>query len=663
MLCLALALWACDDDNSGVLPSIDATPDAAASDAQVEASKTAVRMDFTLSDGFFAAPFPDVSRRPPGRPPQLAGLPNPAAVPLIETLRAELMATANGWSVSGAIFFSLTDALDPASLPDVSASVTDDASAFVLPLTVEGPRTPIRARYEADGGPLGAPHFVSLLPYQGFPLAEGTLYAAVLTTALRGADGLPLPCSPVVAEIYDGQSVSGLDDTAWSTWRQALIRLAERGVPPERIAGLAVFSTGAPTHQMTDARADALEAMPAPAAPPELTEVQDDFCVYTGTIEMPTWQQGAPPFATEGGAWAWEDGHLVLQGHEEANLVLTVPRHPMPEAGYPLVVFSRTGGGGDRPLVDRGFRPAHDAPPEEPGSGPARHFARAGFAGLSIDGPHGGRRNITGGDEQFLIFNINNPAALRDNIRQSALELVLAAHLIDALTVDLSTCPGAEGPALRFDHDHLALMGHSMGATIAPLAFAVEPRFGALLLSGAGGSWLENVVHKISPIATAPLAQGLLRYGLRELHSNDIALTLLQWAGEAADPPLYGAAARDRHVLMMQGIVDTYILPPMANTESLALGLDLAGPALDATEPRLAAFEGLESLLPLAGHAALAWPVRGNGERGATRVVTQNRQGPVEDGHEVVFQTPGPKAQYEHFLSTWLTGTPEVPAP
>ena len=37
-------------------------------------------------------------------------------------------------------------------------------------------------------------------------------------------------------------------------------------------------------------------------------------------------------------------------------------------------------------------------PPRVPGSGPAREFARVGFAGVQVDGPLGGLRNTTGGD-------------------------------------------------------------------------------------------------------------------------------------------------------------------------------------------------------------------------------------------------------------------------
>ena len=90
----------------------------------------------------------------------------------------------------------------------------------------------------------------------------------------------------------------------------------------------------------------------------------------------------------------------------------------MPTDGFPLVTLVRTGAGGDRPLVDRGIDPMRHAG-ATPGTGPAMHFAHEGIAGAQIDGPHGGLRNITHSDEQFLVFNIQNPTALRDNLFQN----------------------------------------------------------------------------------------------------------------------------------------------------------------------------------------------------------------------------------------------------
>jgi hypothetical protein len=412
-----------------------------------------------------------------------------------------------------------------------------------------------------------------------------------------------------------------------------------------------------------------------------MTDSFPEYCVYASTVRMPDYQQGTPPYSETGGGWSYDSaGHLVLDHEEEANVVVTVPRRAMPTAGFPTGVFVRTGGGGDRPLVDRGVQAVNHGPPIEPGTGPALYFARAGFAGAQVDGPHGGLRNITHGDEQVLMFNITNPIAMRDNIRESALELILFAHMLARFDVDASTCAGVTTPSgtghIIFDTGTLALMGHSMGATIAPLVLAHEERFRAGVLSGAGGSWIENVMFKLSPFEVRPFAELIVRYNGsgRHLTEFDPVLSLLQWAAEPADPPVYDRyiiheplAGAPRSVLMFQGIVDTYIMPTIADATSLSLGIDLADPERDiSTDPRISMFPPVGTLLDLVGRRVVTLPQQGNlavtGTAGATGVVVQLPQDMVEDGHEVAFQTEPPKHMYQCFLTSYAQGAARVPA-
>jgi hypothetical protein len=425
-------------------------------------------------------------------------------------------------------------------------------------------------------------------------------------------------------------------------------------------------------------RDDAVAAHPLalPPTPPALLATYDDYCVFRTTISVPVYQSGEPPYQTVGGDWRFDAaGHPLFDHMEDARIVFTIPRAPRPAAGWPTVVFVRTGGGGDDPLVDRG--PATDPTfnqPVVPGSGPAMHFARVGFAGVQIDGPLGGLRNTTNGDEDFLIFNVLNPAALRDNVRQSAMELSLVARALPALGFDASACPGTSAAPAAFDPAHLALMGHSMGSWIAPLALAFEPRYGAAVLSGAGGSYIANVMDKIKPIHVRPYAEILLDYNMdqRSLDAHDPALTLLQWEAEPSDPQAYDRrivrepadGEAPRSVLMLQGIVDHYILPSIANATSLALGLDAAGPLYDASnaEEQSLTQVPLAARLPLAGLHAIALPAAGNAGASTTALVVQHPGDAIEDGHEVVFQTDPPKHQYRCFLQSFARGgAPTVP--
>ncbi len=170
-----------------------------------------------------------------------------------------------------------------------------------------------------------------------------------------------------------------------------------------------------------------------------------------------------------------------------------------------------------------------------------------------------------------------------------------------------------------------------------------------------------------------PIAELILGYPARdrELTEHDPAVSLVQWAAEPADPPVYNLLLLERpqpfpHILMLQGIVDTYIMPPIANASSLSLGLDLAGQALDAEHPALRHLRSLEPLLPFSGRERIDLPASGNRRSGAldrrTAVVVQHPEDGVEDGHEVVFQTDPPKFQYRCFLESFAAGDmPVVP--
>jgi pimeloyl-ACP methyl ester carboxylesterase len=257
---------------------------------------------------------------------------------------------------------------------------------------------------------------------------------------------------------------------------------------------------------------------------------------------------------------------------------------------------------------------------------------------------------------------------------------MLQAHILPTISFDVSDCPGAVTASgstqVSFDVTHLAIMGHSMGATIAPLTVALEPAFKSVVLSGAGSSWIENVLYKELPLYVKPALEILLDYNISNgqvMTEYDPALSLFQWAIESADPQVYDsevidapvAGASSRQVLMFQGIVDHYILPDIANATTLTLGLDMAGAELDQSPEEPAGQTLVSTVLPLVGHGDIPLPASGNltaadGSK-VTGVLVQAPGDAIEDGHEVVFQTDGPKHQYQCFLASTLTGVATVP--
>lgn len=637
---------------------------------------------------FYDAPFPSDDLVRSGGTIDIGGFPNPSNIAMV-TMTKAMASQAHGFAEEGGVFFSVTGTVEQVLLPSMADTVTPAASVALLNVQPGSPDylkpIPLKVQFESDGGPYGAPDLLSLLPLQGTPMRPNTRYAAVVTTALG------VKASSEMTGLTTGTQPAGMSASVFQEYQQAIASLGKAGIAASSIAGLAVFTTDDPTAQLPVVLKAAEALTPAPDRPFTRTDLYDSYCVYESTMSVPDYQLGAAPFNFEcaaddplclktGGAWTFDAaGQPILSRHEEAGIVITIPRAPMPADGWPIAHFIRTGGGGSRPLVDRGPESVNGGPPIVPGSGPALWFAMAGMAGAEMDGPHENLRNLTNENEDFLMFNVFNPPALRDNIRESGVEYALFAHVLENLTLDVSDCPGTTGPA-HFDASHFALMGHSMGATIAPLSVAFEPLYRAVVVSGSGASWIENVIWKQQPLNIRNVLGVLLGYTQQRqaVLDDDPILTLFQWAEEPADSDVYSrdiiaeppTGEEPRHWLMEQGIVDHYILPPIANAMSLSLGLDLLGTELDDKSAELAdaGDPTLASVIQFStGKPILTYPVAGNRTsqgQTLTTLVTQHPADGIEDGHEMVFQTDAPKREYRCFLQTWVQGkTPVVPAP
>jgi hypothetical protein len=637
-----------------------------------------VSMSFSRARGLYDAPFPSDDLRRSDGTIVLDQIPNPDGIKLIAD-GLKLLSTQKGFSTSAGIYFRLSAPLDEKKLPDLGGSTKATSPIFLVAVDANAPdlmqRRPVQIAFYTDGGPFGAPNLLSLVPLQGMPLRPNATYAAVVTKKIVDVHGEPLAPSPSLSQLVAGHQPAGMSAQAFATYRRALDALSQGGVHSGELAALTVFTTGDPSAELGLVRADML-SRPLPSPAPfvrSTTDAATDFCVFQSALDMPDYQSGDTPFLQDGGQWQFDaDGKPILQRLSRSRLFVSIPNRPMPPGGFPVVVFVRVGAGGDRALVDRGTCATEDfTVANQPDTGPALYFARAGFAGVQIDGPVGGLRNPSGDvvQESLNFFNFMNAAALRDNVRETAAELALLAHVLPAISV--GACAGSS--TVKLDTTHIALMGHSNGAWVAPLAAAYEPMYGALILSGAGASYIANVMDKQKPLKVRPLAEIVLNYNQRQrdLTPNDPGLVLVQWGAESSDPQVYddriilqrAEGAQPRHVLMLQGIVDHYILPNIANATSLPMGLELAGDALDANNAEEQALNqtSLTTLLALAGRRQLPLPVSGNAAGGAaTAVVVQHPSDGVEDGHESVFQTDAPKHQYRCFLQSWAAGLPTV---
>lgn len=633
----------------------------------------------TPGDGFFAAPFPmDERLGDDGRMP-IVDLPGARNLPLLEGL-AE---TASEHRVSQipVIWFGLRGALGELN-PDRPIH-GEDAPILLVdvdPASAErGRRVPVVASVVRSDAYAPVP-LLAVSPVPGFVLRPATTYAAIVLRELGDADGELLGTPAEVLAGLRGRARDARDwperVEAWSGLRDAL---PELDLTPDDVAGAAVFTTGdvvADVFELTEA---VRQAHPVVIEGLAIAEQRGGswprYCELHGTVRMPQFQRGEPLFNTEGLFEFGGDGLPVVQRYDDLPVVITVPREPMPEAGYPLAMYFHGSGGRSDQLVLRG--PVTRSGELAEGEGPAFVLAGQGFAAAGIAHPVNPER--VPGATAIAYLNFANLKAFRDTFRQGIIEQRLYLDALLDLRIPSAALEGCEGVSLpsggsayRFDEASVVAMGQSMGGMYTNLVGAVDPRIQAVVPTGAGGHWsrfilITELLARQGLDATALLGNLLgLDEGFTWMHP---ALHIAQLAWEPAEPMVYlPRLAEDplpghpvRPIYQPVGEGDSYFPPPIFDAFALAYGNDQAGEEVwPSMQRRLALAEG-------GGAGLLSYPVSHN--RVAldgtpyTGVVVQYAGDGFTDPHVIFTQFPEVKAQYACFFGSWLrAGVAEVVA-
>lgn len=641
-------------------------PKAKAGDVGAEAPGVRAIMRFEASAGFFDAPFPIEHRRNDDGTLRLDGFPDPANSAALAQLRALAAATPTGFSLNGAIFVRFDGAIDAANLPSPRDATKPESPLFLVNVTAGSPdrgrRVPLLSSFKTSAETYSPENLLAVMPYPGFPLEPDTTYALVVRRALGGADQKPLSAAEAWARLAAGDAPEGEHGSrAKGDFAPLLDWLAEEKIDPDDIAAATVWKTGDPRTSQLRWR-DHVATLPAP----EVTELAladdyDDYCVIDGKIDLPIFQKGPKPYDAPGSGYIVEDasGNPVVQEQDHLGFVITIPKKvPMPEGGFPIVLHGNGAGGKARQVIDRAAaaeNPADGLGPK--GRGPALYFANRGIAVLGFPAPLAWDRNPTGQSGKSATFNVGNLTAFRGNIQQGALDFTTLVRVVEQLELDASLCAAATAPTGTFHYDtsRVYLHGHSNGSTMGGLAIPTEPGIAAGMLSGAGGTWIQELTIAESPVPFRGVVKLLLGYDAEDtVDAFDPPLTLFQtvmdpvdvttWARHIARAPLAGSAARP--LLLIEGVIDTFHFPEMVDTQGLAAGLDVMGPLVD-TEA--------EEAYALAGRGVLSAPASGNVDAkplAVTGVTLQRAQREGIDGHHVHYEWEDVKYRYSCFFET-----------
>jgi hypothetical protein len=613
---------------------------------------------------FYDLPFPMELRRDPDGTVALTNFPFPPANALVESYRVALERT-QGFGINSGVFFKFDAPIDPASLPaSPAASAAPGASVFLIDVDPRSPsrgtRTPLWIQFREVGDAWRDDNLLVVMPVPGLPLEPDTLYAAVVTDDLLGADAAPVTASAFLQRMRAGSATTAFEKQALPLYQKLWKQLEKgEGLSRERVVGATVFRTGDATAPLEAVeRYVRSKVRPAPSnLLLDAARSTGAYWVMTGQILAPQFQNGPPPFAAAGtGIFQFDGkGRPLVQRLDTLNFVLTIPKErddgtlSMPKRGWPIAPYMHGTGGSRNSFIN---------------DGTAGRLAAQGIASIGIDQPlHGLRPGATADGANF--YSPLNPDSLRDNPLQAATDSLVVHQLARRLTVDpafLAADPGAGFVAttkkIRFDKKRVMYVGHSQGATTGPLFLGVARNVLGGVLSAGGGHLLVNILTReqefFAGLKLRDLVQILLGGPVDLFHP---ALHLLQMGSEVSDPVAFAPQFAQRRkgrplsILFTHGTADGYVTTPMTAAMVVAARYPLVAPTFPPIAfPLLPGYQYQEAF-DLAGLPTLTTPVSGNlatGKNLATGgMVLYDGQ-----GHFPFFQYEPARAQWTGFMRT-----------
>jgi enamine deaminase RidA (YjgF/YER057c/UK114 family) len=629
-------------------------------------------LDDLAAEAWFDHPWPSDFRRDPDGAVHITGYYNPRSVVLIKTYLTAMAKAIDGFSPVAAGYLRFTGPIEPATLPaNPSEATSSDASVQLIDVDEASPERGQRKRvtlhWRLEEGAWWRPYTLAFMPTMGFPLRPSTRYALVVTNDVTASDSSRIGVAPELRQVLGIDAAAGATQGLRDRWAPAVTALEQAGVDRARIVHLTVFTTSDPTKEAMLFADHARSRQPAPTVDDawELKEQTTEYDVYEGSFgPSPDYQRGEPPFEYVGGGFEVDaQGVPVVQREFHARFALAVPKAsscPMPADGYPVVMYAHGTGGDYRSVL----------------GATGKSLALRCMAAMGVDQiMHPGRLPEGKWVPELLFFNVQNPDAMRTNIRQSAIDEVVRARLIRESGIDVPASVSATGAAIRMARSPVVFFGHSQGGLNGPLFLAVDDGARGGVLSGSGSMTTITLMEKTKPdpniaVLTKTLLLALSPEEYPELNRLHPGLSLVQTMGDPVDPihyvpmmvqrPRPGFAPKS--IYQTEGVNpdftgDNYTPPYAIEVQAIATGLPWMKPVIH-TVPE-ASYAGVPAVgIPSDG-------LSGNLPGGkASGVLAQWPASEASDGHFVVSQIPAARDQAAQFCRN-LFDDPvgRIPAP
>lgn len=515
---------------------------------------------------FTATPWPTDRLLVDGRP-DLSTFPNEGQKQIIDRYLAYGNEVLDGWGRNSAVYFQLSAPIDMASLPSSDVSMRDpEAVVQLVDVTADSPRYGqqlplVFSQVDGEDDPYYLGPTLAFRPVFGFPLADSGTYCALVTRAVRGADGLYLAATPAfVSALADEPSLAPL--RAW---------LEGSELESADIAAATCFTTQDATREMREIERFIAQRETTPPFELEYRGRTQHFYEVIGWYLTPNLQSGVKPYRDEGGDVVFgADGDPVVAEDERVRFRLLIPRQlEMPETGWPIILYSH-GTFGDWETCIQGEQ---------------TRAVREGLAMICVDQPLHGTRGV-GGEVNYLdVFNFLNPRSGRMTFRQSAVDTMWLTKMIVDGRFDLAADATDFGQAIEMDPNVIVFFGHSHGGLAGTIVLAMDARIKGAVLSGASGVLIETIIRRKDPLDILSTLATVLSVDASRLDTFHPTLSLAQTLVDATDPINYApywlepvTGGNSKHVFMTEGTLDAQSPAVGADAVAAAAGIPLLNP-------------------------------------------------------------------------------------
>lgn len=484
---------------------------------------------------FGAHPWPsDALKRPSGRL-RLDHFPNPTESSTLEDYLRVISQETSAYAVSAAGYLAFSQPVDAASLPvDAQASMQADSSVSLINIDPDSPnrgrRIPLRLRASEQAGLHLPENHLIALPVYGSGMRSDTTYALVLSPSVQATSGSGLKLHPRLSNALSKNCEDSVSAELFAAFEPLRRYIDDDLLSEADIAGATVYTTQPVVQEIREIGA-AARIQPAPEVKNWAFEGGDGSTYrLRAEIDLPSFQRGERPYRAQGdgGGFARDgDGHLAVDHEERTRIGIAFPQSgTMPAKGWPVVLYSHGTGGDYSSAFSQSV---------------AGNLARQGIAVIGYDQTLHGPRDPTGSDPELTFFNLFNPIAARDNLRQGTADLVVMTNLIEALRIPPAQTAGRG--EIYFDASHIAFVGHSQGALVGAPFAAVDERIKGHVFSGLGAVLTVTLLERKDERDFEALLRTLIGYPAgAQLDDMDPVLNLIQTFIEPADPIAYAAS-------------------------------------------------------------------------------------------------------------------------